>query len=157
MCFCVTAGALVLQIKKSTYPPTRSIRFLRAQCWQQRLFYWAALSLSFRLISIRLFISIKAWGPQVTFIWCPVSSHGWRTCRLSYVADLIDDVNSLPGDPRLLCSLTLKNKDLAEWQAERGPVINSSHSARHSSASRRSSEEHYCRCEKHYWMRGAAQ
>ena len=30
------------------------------------IFYWAALSLSFRLISIRMFfINIKAWGPQV--------------------------------------------------------------------------------------------
>ena len=27
--------------------------------------YWAALSLSFRLISILLFMNIKAWGPRV--------------------------------------------------------------------------------------------
>ena len=33
----------------------------------------------------------------------------------------IDTSVNLPGDPRLLCSLT-PNKDLAEWQAERGPV-----------------------------------
>ena len=34
-----------------------------------RLLYWAALSLSFRLISIRLlFINIKAWGPQVKYV-----------------------------------------------------------------------------------------
>ena len=27
--------------------------------------YWAALSMSFRLISIRLLMNNKAWGPQV--------------------------------------------------------------------------------------------
>ena len=35
--------------------------------------YWAALSLSFRLISILLFMNIKAWGPQVNKqVWCVV-------------------------------------------------------------------------------------
>ena len=33
-------------------------------------FYWAALSLSFRRISIRLFINIIAWGPQVSGVVC---------------------------------------------------------------------------------------
>ena len=38
------------------------------------IFYWAALSLSFRLISIRLFINIKAWGPQVNNICSKIES-----------------------------------------------------------------------------------
>ena len=81
-------------------------------------------------------LQIRVWLWQMGWLISLFLRHRCRACHCqTETRPSVRPLNSSPtisaaaklkvtctGDPRLLCSLTLTNRDSAGWQAERGPV-----------------------------------